>query len=105
MLVRSVLVFALFALPVFADEKSVALSPIEARKQVGKEIAVKMVVKTAKDRLESRGEIYLDAEDDFATRENSPWSSRRSAAESLKAAGVTDPADHFAARQSGRWAR
>jgi DNA/RNA endonuclease YhcR with UshA esterase domain len=76
-----------------ADDKP--LSPVEARKQVGKDITVEMEVKTAKDRLEKRGEIYLDAEEDFKSDKNFAVVITRKGAESLKSAGITDPADHF----------
>jgi DNA/RNA endonuclease YhcR with UshA esterase domain len=78
-----------------ADDKSKPLSPVEARKAVGKEISVKMEVKTAKDRLEKRGEIYLDAEENFKDENNFGVVITRKGAESLNASGITDPADHF----------
>ncbi len=71
------------------------LGPVEARKMVGKEITVKMEVRTAKDRLENRGEIYLDAEEDFKDEKNFAVVITKMGAESLKAAGVSDPAEHF----------
>src|SRR4029077_8685690 len=46
------------------------LSPVEARKKVGQTITVEMTVQAAKDRLEKRGEIYLDAEKDFRDEKN-----------------------------------
>jgi DNA/RNA endonuclease YhcR with UshA esterase domain len=83
-----------FAIPGFvADEK--ALTPVEARKKVGEEITVKMVVRAAKDRLENRGEIYLDAEEDFESETNFAVVITKKGAASLKDAGIADPADHF----------
>jgi DNA/RNA endonuclease YhcR with UshA esterase domain len=76
-----------------ADEK--ALGPVEARKKVGKEITVKMEVKAAKDRLEKRGEIYLDAEEDFKDKKNFAVVITKKGARSLKKAGVADPAGHY----------
>jgi DNA/RNA endonuclease YhcR with UshA esterase domain len=81
-------------LSIGADEPK-ALGPIEARKQIGKEITVRMEVKTAKDRLEKRGEIYLDAEEDFKDEKNFAVVITRKGAASLKEAGIADPADHF----------
>ena len=78
-----------------SEEKSKPFSPTEARKAIGKEITVKMEVKTAKDRLEKRGEIYLDAEENFKDEKNFAVVITRKGAESLNAAGITDPADHF----------
>jgi len=77
-----------------ADETK-PLGPVEARKQVGKEITVRMEVKAAKDRLEKRGEIYLDAEEDFKDEKNFAVVITTAGAKSLKAAGIGDPADHF----------
>lgn len=71
------------------------LPPVEARKQVGKAITVKMEVRTAKDRLENRGEIYLDAEEDFQDEKNFAVVITKAGAVSLKAAGIADPAEHF----------
>src|SRR5262245_22302895 len=83
-----------FAIPAMgADEKP--LGPVEARKKIGEEITVKMEVKTAKDRLENRGEIYLDAEEDFKDEKNFAVVITKKGAESLKTAGIADPADHF----------
>jgi prepilin-type processing-associated H-X9-DG protein len=47
------------------------LTPTEARNKVGHNITVEMIVKATKDRLEKRGEIYLDAEPDFRDVKNS----------------------------------
>jgi len=60
-----------------SDDKP--LTPVEARKQVGKEIAVKMEVKTAKDRLEKRGEITSMQKTTSRTRRISRSSSPRRA--------------------------
>src|SRR5262245_35258360 len=78
----------------WADEGK-PLGPVEARKQVGKQITVRMQVKAAKDRLEKRGEIYLDAEENFKDEKNFAVVITKAGAESLKAAGITDPADLF----------
>lgn len=71
------------------------LSPEEARKLVGKEVTVKMVVKTTKDRLEKRGEIYLDSEADFKDEKNFAVVVTKAGAASLKAAGTANVAEHF----------
>lgn len=82
------------SIPAYADDAK-PLGPVEARKEVGKEITVKMEVKTAKDRLEKRGEIYLDAEPDFKDEKNFAVVITKKGAASLKDAGITDPADHY----------
>ena len=52
MVVRSVLIVGLVSFSAIAADKEKPLTPLEARKQIGKEITVKMEVKAAKDRLE-----------------------------------------------------
>jgi hypothetical protein len=71
------------------------LTPVEARKKVGEKIVVEMTVKTAKDRLEKRGEIYLDAEQDFMDEKNFAVVITRKGAASLMEGGIASPADHF----------
>jgi len=92
---RSLLVVGLVSLPALAADEPKPLGPVEARKQVGKEITVRMEVKTTKDRLEKRGEIYLDAEEDFKSEKNFAVVITKKGAASLKDAGIADPADHF----------
>lgn len=97
MIARFLLVVAAFAsaasLCGAADEKP--LTPVEGRKKVGSKVTVEMEVKAAKDRLEKRGEIYLDAEEDFKSEKNFAVVITKAGAASLKDAGITDPADHF----------
>jgi DNA/RNA endonuclease YhcR with UshA esterase domain len=91
---RIAVVVLTFSVPaIAADEKP--LGPVEARKKIGEEITVKMEVKTSKDRLENRGEIYLDAEQDFKDEKNFAVVITKKGASSLKDAGIADPADHF----------
>jgi hypothetical protein len=93
----------LFSLPVlllavfgvcFADEDK-PLSPLAARKKVGRKIMVEMKVEAAKDRLEQRGEIYLDALPDFRDKKNFAVVITKAGAANLKKAGINDPAAHF----------
>ena len=93
--IRSVLAVGLLSFAALAADEPQSLGPVEARKQVGKEITVRMEVKTAKDRLEKRGEIYLDAEEDFKSEKNFAVVITKKGAASLKGAGISDPADHF----------
>lgn len=95
MIARSLLPVVLLSLPSLAAEAPKPLAPTEARKQVGKEITVRMAVKATKDRLEKRGEIYLDAEEDFKDEKNFAVVITKKGAESLNNAGIADPADHF----------
>jgi hypothetical protein len=71
------------------------LAPVEARKKVGEKITVEMTVRAAKDRLEKRGEIYLDAEPDFRDEKNFAVVITRAGAASLEGAGIANIADHF----------
>lgn len=54
-----------------------------------------MSVKVMKDRLEKRGEIYLDAEGNFKDEKNFAVVITKAGAASLKEAGIADPAEHF----------
>jgi DNA/RNA endonuclease YhcR with UshA esterase domain len=54
-----------------------------------------MEVKAAKNALEKRGEIYLDSEENFRDEKNFAVVITRKGAESLRVAGIDDPADHF----------
>jgi hypothetical protein len=54
-----------------------------------------MTVKAAKDRLEKRGEIYLDSEEDFKDEKNFAVVITKQGAASLKEAGIADPAAHY----------
>ena len=91
----SVITMLLLSGFVLGDDKDKPLPPVEARKALGKEITVEMEVKVAKDRLELRGEIYLDSEEDFKNEKNFAVVITRKGAASLKDSGITDPADHF----------
>ena len=80
-------------------EEGKALSPTEARKKVGKKVTVEMTVQAAKDRLEKRGEVYLDSETDFKDEKNFAVVITKDGAASLKAAGIDNPAKHFKDRK------
>jgi hypothetical protein len=76
-----------------ADDRP--LTPVEARKKVGKKITVEMTVRAAKDRLAKRGEIYLDAHTDFRDEKNFALVITKVGAASMKKAGIGAPAAHF----------
>jgi hypothetical protein len=68
----------------------------EAVNSVGKPtVLVEMVVKQAKERLEKRGIIYLDSEDDFADPKNLGVAISAEASAKFGKKGITDPAAHF----------
>jgi DNA/RNA endonuclease YhcR with UshA esterase domain len=67
-----------------------------AIEQVGKPtVLVEMEVKKAKDRLEKRGIIFLDSEDDFKSSKNLGIAISAEAAAKFKEKGIEDPASHF----------
>jgi DNA/RNA endonuclease YhcR with UshA esterase domain len=94
-----------FALPLFiavlfihsaVAEDVKPITAAEAVKSVGKpKVLVEMTVKKAKDRLEKRGIIYLDSEDDFKNADNLGIAISAEATEKFKAKGIGDPAAHF----------
>ena len=71
------------------------LTPVEARKQVGKKIEVQMKPVVIKDRLENRGEIYMDSEKDFRDEKNFAVVITEKGANRFKAKGIKDLAKHF----------
>ena len=95
MLARTWWVAGLVSLAAIAADEPKALGPVEARKHVGKEITVRMEVKASKDEMQIRGEIYLDAEEDYKHEKNFAVAITKKGAASLKEAGIADPAMHF----------
>jgi len=89
------LMFGCWCVCAAAEEPAKPLTPIEARAKVGEEITVEMTVQVAKDRLEKRGEIYLDAELDFRDPNNFAVVITRTGATALRTQGITDPAGKF----------
>src|SRR3974377_15234 len=75
------------------DEKP--LTSVEAIKKVNKKVLVQMQVRAAKNRLEKRGEIYLDSEEDFRDEKNLGNLLTKIGVEKCKKKGVDDPAVHF----------
>jgi len=71
------------------------LAPETARNRIGETITVEMIVQAAKDRLEKRGEIYLDSETNFRGHKNFAVVITRTGASSLKEAGINNPAEHY----------
>jgi WD40 repeat protein len=71
------------------------LTPAEARKRVGESIVVEMEVRAAKNRLEKRKEIYLDAEENFRDEKNFAVVINVAGAARFKDMGIADPAEHF----------
>ena len=91
------LILATFA-SLAAAEESTAEKPLtaaDARQHVGEKVWVKATIKTTKDRLEKRGEIYLDTELDFRDPANLAIVVNRDGARSLREKGIADAAEHF----------
>jgi hypothetical protein len=78
-----------------AEDAPKPLTPLEARRKVGQSVEVQMTVQAAKDRLEKRGEIYLDAEPDFRDEKNFATVINRDGAALFQSRGVTDFEGHF----------
>src|SRR5215475_14077020 len=78
-----------------AAEDVKPLTPVEAIKKVNEEVTVQMLVKATKNRLEKRGEIYLDSEEDFRDEKNLGIVITKGGAAEFKEAGVDDPAVDF----------
>ena len=76
-------------------EDTKPLTPVEAIKKVNEKVTVEMLVKATKNRLEKRGEIYLDSEEDFRDEKNLGIVVTKTGAAKFKEAGVDDPAVHF----------
>jgi hypothetical protein len=78
-----------------AAEDAKPLTPVEAIKKVNEKVVVEMLVQASKNRLEKRGEIYLDSEKDFHDEKNLGVVVTRAGAAKFKEAGIDDPAVHF----------
>lgn len=79
----------------FADDKEKPLTVKEAIEKVDQKVYVEVTIRAAKNRLEKRGEIYLDSEADFHDRNNLATVIMHEGAESFEKAGIKDPAEHF----------
>src|SRR5262245_7737105 len=69
-------------------ESDKPLTAAEAIRRIDQEVFVELVVKAAKNRLEKRGEIYLDSEEDFHDERNLAIVVLRDGAASLKEKGI-----------------
>jgi hypothetical protein len=75
-----------------------AITAEQATKKAGEKVVVEMLVRASKDRLEKRGEIYLDSEEDFHDPKNLGVVINKAGAAAFARAGIKDPADHFKAK-------
>ena len=79
----------------FAADESKPIDAVAARGKVGEKVRVQLQIRTAKDPLEKRGEIYLDSELDFRDPKNFAIVITRDGARSLKEKGVDDIVGRF----------
>jgi DNA/RNA endonuclease YhcR with UshA esterase domain len=89
---------ALFCLAIPAVEaarEDKVFTPAEAIKMVDKEVTVQMVVRSSKNALAKRHEIYLDSEEDFRDEKNLAVVITEEGAGKFKDDGIDDPAEHF----------
>lgn len=72
------------------------LAPTEAMTAIGQpEVRVRMMVRQSKDRLQKRGIIYLDSEQDFQDPKNLGIAVSAKVAEEFKRQGIDNVAAHF----------
>jgi hypothetical protein len=90
-------VFAVcLAVPVVeAAKEDKPLTPAEAIKMVNKEVTVEMMVRSSKNALAQRHEIYLDSEENFRDEKNLAVVITEAGAGKFKEAGIDNPAEHF----------
>ena len=85
----------LFLLAAARTDDAKAITAEEATKKVNEKVVVELLVRASKNRLEQRGEIFLDSEEDFRDPKNLGVVVTRAGAAKFKEAGVDDPAVHF----------
>jgi DNA/RNA endonuclease YhcR with UshA esterase domain len=71
------------------------LTPAEAIKRVNESVTVELAVKSSKNALAKRKEIYLDSEENFRDEKNLAVVITEAGATKFKDAGIADPAAHF----------
>jgi hypothetical protein len=91
----SAMLALLLLIPSFGRADDKPLSPEGATKKINEKVTVEMVVKASKNRLEERGEIYLDSEEDFHDAKNLGIVITKSGGAKFAEAGVKEPAAHF----------
>lgn len=87
--------FVLVAVAAARGAEDKPLSPVDAIKKVNEKVTVEMLVKARKNRIEKRGEIYLDSEEDFHDPKNLGVVITKAGAAKFAEAGVKEPAGHF----------
>jgi hypothetical protein len=93
----SIATFVLATVPAFADEqqeKPKDITPAEARKHIGENVRVTMLVKKTKDSPKTK-RIYLDSETDYRDVKNFGVLIEESAKAKFKDAGIAEPHVHY----------
>jgi len=80
---------------VLAADGEKPLTAVEARQKLGEQVYAEVTIQAAKNRLEKRGEIYLDSEADFHDEKNLATVITRAGAAEFARQGIADPAEHF----------
>jgi hypothetical protein len=94
--VSGCVVLVCLAVPVVGAEKEAKpLTTAEAIKMVDKEVTVELTVRSSKNALDHRHEIYLDSEENFRDEKNLAVVVTEEGAAKFKEAGIADPAEHF----------
>ncbi len=88
-------ILAVATLSVSAIDEEKPLAAVEARQKLGEKVYVEVTIQAAKNRLEKRGEIYLDSEADFHDEKNLATVITRAGAAEFERQGIADPAEHF----------
>jgi DNA/RNA endonuclease YhcR with UshA esterase domain len=90
--ISAVLLFLVWLPLAAAEETAKPIGPVDAAKQVGKVMTLKMEVKSAT----LRGDIgFLNSEKDFKDPKNFPVFLTKPAVEKFQKTKIDDPAEHF----------
>jgi uncharacterized protein (TIGR03067 family) len=97
---RFVLTLALVPICLFigfchADDSTKPISAEQAVKRVNEKVCVEMPVQATKNRIEKRGEIYLDSQQDFHDAKNLGVIITKTGATKYTQNNIGDPAVHF----------
>ncbi len=87
------------SLPILAtataeDKPAVVVAATEAKNHIDEQCTVEMTVRASKNAA-PRKEYYLDSEEDFRDEKNFAVVISYDHADQFKAAGISDPAEHF----------
>ncbi len=82
--------------PDVIPKKEAVLTVAQALESIGKpSVQVELTVQTAKNRLDRRGIVFLDSEEDFGNEKNLGIAISVDAAAQMKEKGIDDPAEYY----------